>query len=66
MAARDKGRSRALREAQGGLLKARYSKHYRISEGELAWLGDRVEALGRLVQVVCEEHIAALERSVAA
>lgn len=47
-------------------MKARYSKHYRISDDELAWLGARVEALGRVVQVMCEEQIAALERSAAA
>ena len=47
-------------------MKARYSKHYRISEQELDWLGERVEALGRVVEVICDEHIAALERSAAA
>ena len=47
-------------------IKARYSKHYQITEEELAWLGERVEALGHVVQVICEEHIAALERSAAA
>ncbi|WCM26343.1 HEPN domain-containing protein [Sphingomonas sp. QA11] len=59
----DRGRFEKLKEAY---VKARYSKHYRISEEELAWLGARVEELGRTVQVVCEEHIAALERSAAA
>ena len=59
----DRARFEKLKEAY---VKARYSKHYRISEGELAWLGERVEALGRVVQVICEEHIAALERSAAA
>jgi hypothetical protein len=47
-------------------VKARYSKHFRISEEELAWLSERVEALGQAVQVICEERIAALERSAAA
>lgn len=47
-------------------VKARYSKHYRISSEELAWLQERVEELGRTVQVICEEHIALLERSAAA
>jgi predicted nucleotidyltransferase/HEPN domain-containing protein len=42
-------------------VKARYSKHYRISEDELAWLGKRVEALGQVVHVVCSERIAMLE-----
>jgi hypothetical protein len=47
-------------------VKARYSKHYRISAEELAWLGERVEVLGQAVQVICEERIAALERAAAA
>jgi len=42
-------------------VKARYSKHYRISAEELAWLGERVEALGQIVHVICSEQIAALE-----
>ena len=40
--------------------------HFRISEAELAWLGERVEALGVIVEMICTEHIAALERSAAA
>lgn len=41
--------------------KARYSKHYKISEEELTWLGARVEELGRVVHQVCSERIVALE-----
>jgi len=41
-------------------VKARYSKHYKISEDELSWLGAQVEELGRIVNVVCSEKIAAL------
>lgn len=59
----DRGRFEKLKEAY---VKARYSKHYRISVEDLAWLGERVEELGRTVQVICEEHIAVLERSTAA
>ena len=59
----DRARFEKLKEAY---VKARYSKHYRISAEELAWLGERVEALGQAVQVICEERIAALERSAAA
>jgi uncharacterized protein len=59
----DRTRFEKLKEAY---VKARYSKHYRITEEELAWLGERVEALGQAVQVICEERIAALERSAAA
>jgi predicted nucleotidyltransferase/HEPN domain-containing protein len=47
-------------------VKARYSKHYRISAEELAWLGACVEDLGRVVQEVCLERIQMLERSAAA
>jgi predicted nucleotidyltransferase/HEPN domain-containing protein len=59
----NRARFEKLKEAY---VKARYSKHYRISAEELTWLGERAEELGRLVQVICEEHIAALERSAAA
>jgi hypothetical protein len=51
---------------KGAYIKARYSKHYQIAEEELTWLGERVEALGHVVRVICEKHIAALERSAAA
>ena len=43
-------------------VKARYSKHYEISEGALHWLVERTEHLHRLVQQVCEERLASLER----
>ncbi|KHS42921.1 nucleotidyltransferase and HEPN domain-containing protein [Novosphingobium subterraneum] len=42
-------------------VKARYSKHYRISGEELAWLGEQIEELGRVVHIICIERIAALE-----
>jgi predicted nucleotidyltransferase/HEPN domain-containing protein len=41
-------------------VKARYSKHYQITHEELAWLAQQVEELGRVVQDVCLERIAAL------
>ena len=47
-------------------MKARYSKHYRISAEELAWLGERVEELGSVVQTICMERIAVLENAAAA
>lgn len=59
----DRSRFEKLKEAY---VKARYSKHYRITEEELAWLGERVEALGRAVEIICTERIEALERSAAA
>ncbi len=59
----DRARFEKLKEAY---VKARYSKHYRITEDELAWLGERVEALGKAVEVVCVERIEALQRTVRA
>jgi len=44
--------------------KARYSKHYKINEEELTWLGARVEELGRVVHEVCTDKITELERAV--
>ncbi|WP_372784814.1 HEPN domain-containing protein [Phenylobacterium sp.] len=37
---------------------ARYSKHYKISAEELAWLAERVAILQETVRLVCEEHLA--------
>lgn len=45
-------------------VKARYSKHYRISEDELLWLGERVEELGRAVHAICSERIRELQDQV--
>lgn len=59
----DRARFEKLKEAY---VKARYSKHYRISEDELSWLGERVSALGQVVEMICREQIAALENSGAA
>ena len=59
----DRARYEKLKEAY---VKARYSKHYRISEEELIWLADRVEELGRAVHAICSERIAKLEEAVQA
>ena len=64
---RDSRRERAMFEKlKDAYVKARYSKHYRISADELAWLGACVEELGRVVQAVCSERIQMLERNAAA
>ncbi len=44
-------------------VKARYSKHYRITEEELRWLGNRVEELGRVVHTICSERLEQLRRT---
>src|SRR3546814_3875117 len=54
----DRSRFEKLKEAY---IKARYSKHFRISEEELTWLGDRVAALATTVEAICIERIAQLE-----
>lgn len=41
-------------------VKARYSKHYRITAEELAWLTERVLVLSEVTQAICEERLAAL------
>lgn len=42
-------------------VKARYSKHYRITSDELEWLAEQIEALGQVVHAICAENIAAIE-----
>ena len=54
----DRSRFEKLKEAY---VKARYSKHYRVSEEDLIWLAGRVEDLGQAVHAICAERITALE-----
>lgn len=56
----DRSRFEKLKEAY---IKARYSKHYRISEEELEWLGARVAELASVVETICSERIAQLEET---
>lgn len=56
----DRKRFEKLKE---GYVKARYSKHSRISEDELDWLGDRVSALAAVAEALYSERIAELERN---
>jgi uncharacterized protein len=63
----DTRKERAMFEKlKDAYVKARYSKHYRITAEELAWLGACVEELGRVIQEICLERIQMLERSAAA
>jgi predicted nucleotidyltransferase/HEPN domain-containing protein len=54
----DRARFQKLKDAY---VKARYSRHYRITKEELLWLGTHIEELGQAVHAVCVERIAALE-----
>ncbi len=55
---KQRGMFEKLKEAY---VKARYSKHYRISKEELDWLGEHIEELGRIVHSVCSERLAMLQ-----
>src|SRR3546814_21111736 len=45
-------------------VKARYTT-YKIGADQLQWLGEQAQELARVTEIVCCEHIAALERRVA-
>jgi predicted nucleotidyltransferase/HEPN domain-containing protein len=46
-------------------VKARYSKHYRITPEELNWLAERIEILGQMTHQICTAHIAYLRKNAA-
>ena len=46
-------------------IKARYSKHYKITPEELTWLGERVSVLRATVRDICEEQIERLRDAAA-
>lgn len=58
---RDRARFEKLKEAY---VKARYSKHYRITKEELEWLGEQVQELGRVVHKICSERLERLGKEV--
>ncbi|MDF3013241.1 MAG: hypothetical protein K0Q78_1445, partial [Cellvibrio sp.] len=37
------------------------SKHYKITKEELLWLGERVQLLQQLTEILCLEKIASFE-----
>ena len=53
----DRARFEKLKDAY---VKARYSKHYRITADELRWLSERIEELGQAVHMVCSDRIDSL------
>ncbi|MBO9582053.1 MAG: HEPN domain-containing protein [Sphingobium sp.] len=57
----DRARFEKLKDAY---VKARYSKHYRISKDELNWLAEHIEALGQAVHELCQTRIAELRSRV--
>jgi HEPN domain-containing protein/predicted nucleotidyltransferase len=54
---------RAFELLRAAYVKARYSKHYKVTEEELAWLTDRIGMLKEIVLDACEKHLAALAKA---
>lgn len=54
----------AFEKLKDAYVKARYSKHYRVSLEQLNWLAEQIEELGRVVHMVCSERLAVLEGEV--
>lgn len=62
----DTRKERAIFEKlKDAYVKARYSKHYRIVDDELGWLGERIDKLAQVVHAVCADRIRSLERTTA-
>ncbi len=55
---------RLFEKLKEAYVKARYSKHYRISQEELLRLSENVDSLGQAVHAVCLERISELEARV--
>ncbi len=55
----DRFQRRSFELLKEACVKARYSKHYKITEEELSWLGERAEALAALVKEPCDERLKA-------
>jgi hypothetical protein len=53
---------RAFELLRAAYVKARYSRHFKISAEELAWLQERVGLLQGLVREICEARIEQLRR----
>ncbi|TAV97316.1 HEPN domain-containing protein [Rhizobium ruizarguesonis] len=60
---RDQQRYRAwFNTINEAYVKARYSKHFEVSEEALTWLGERAADLHILVKTVCEEHLTKFQK----
>ncbi|MFK0299585.1 HEPN domain-containing protein [Brevundimonas sp. NPDC090276] len=51
---------RAFELLRAAYVKARYSRHYKITREELEWLTSRIELLREIVREACEAHITEL------
>ncbi|MNT74362.1 hypothetical protein D3C72_2131750 [compost metagenome] len=60
-----KFQKRCFELLRAAYVKARYSRHYRITDEELAYLTERVEFLREIVREACEVRIEELRKAVA-
>ena len=61
---RDQQRYRAwFNTINEAYVKARYSKHFEISEEALLWLGERMAILLGLVETICKKHLEQLQNT---
>jgi predicted nucleotidyltransferase/HEPN domain-containing protein len=51
-----------FKKLKDAYVKARYSRHYRITIEELSWLGREAANLGSVIHAICMERIAYLEQ----
>ncbi len=54
---------RAFELLRAAYVKARYSRHFKISAEELAWLQERIGKLEGLVREICQARIDELQRA---
>jgi predicted nucleotidyltransferase/HEPN domain-containing protein len=59
----DKFQRRCYELLRAAYVKARYSRHYRITTEELTWLGERITLLQNLVRQACIERIETLAKA---
>ncbi|MER9328649.1 HEPN domain-containing protein [Mesorhizobium sp. M0488] len=61
---REQQRHRAwLNTLNEAYVKARYSKHYEISEEALVWLADRTAELHTCAELICVEHLTQMKET---
>lgn len=60
-----KFQKRCFELLRAAYIKARYSRHYKITTDELDWLNARVSALQAAVKAVCSDRLAVLEAEAA-
>ncbi|MDF0486497.1 HEPN domain-containing protein [Sphingomonas sp. H39-1-10] len=55
-----KFQKRCFELVRAAYVKARYSRHYRVTAEELAWMAERIEVLQANVVAICEARLASL------